>query len=102
MDEHEEELRPPFYNDKEMYKMTQNKLKVLERDELLIRLDERTRNIWKLVEKLETHQAEANGFIKDNLIRSSSNRTWINVLRWTIGGLITALGVMWSKFQGWW
>lgn len=36
-----------------------------ERDNLLIRLDERSRNTWQLVEKLEQHQAAQNGKLEE-------------------------------------
>jgi len=63
--------------------------------DLMIKIDERTRNIWRSVEQLEKHQAEANGFIRDNMKRSTKNAVWISALRWivgaSIGGMLTWL-----------
>lgn len=77
-------------------------MKVSERDDLLIRLDERSRNIWVVVEKLEKHQNEANGFIQDNNDRSLKNTTWIVAFRWILGGIGTALIIGLTYLWGLW
>ena len=55
------------------------------RDELLIRLDERSRNTYHLVEKLERHNAEQNGYIMEQGKQTASNKTSINRLWWLLG-----------------
>ena len=85
----------PFYNNKEMYMEQDNgllvKLKQGERDRLLVRLEERSRNIWRLTEKLEHHSAEQNGLIRDSFVLSKSNRVGLVYLRWVVGFVIFAL-----------
>jgi len=50
--------------------------KVLEElREQLGRLDERTCNIWRATEKIEKHQAEANGTVRDLIEKTASNTT---------------------------
>ena len=48
-------------------------MKTIERDELLTRIDERSNNIWRVVEALEKHQAEQNGYIRENIIATTKN-----------------------------
>ncbi len=62
-------------------------MKPKERDELLGRLDERSRNTYHLVEKLEKHNAEQNGYILDLVKQASSNKTSI---KWIIRVLVAA------------
>ncbi|KKN74963.1 hypothetical protein LCGC14_0384650 [marine sediment metagenome] len=62
-------------------------MKPKERDELLGRLDERSRNTYHLVEKLEKHNAEQNGYILDLVKQSSSNKTSI---KWIVRVLVAA------------
>jgi len=52
---------------------------------LLIRIDERTQNIWKAVEKIEKHAAEQNGYIREITMACSKNTTWRKVFCWIIG-----------------
>ena len=73
-----------------------------ERDALLIRLDERSCNTWQVMEKLEKHNAEQNGFILESLIRSSGNRVWLKIITGVGGsailffaGLITKIMKLW-------
>lgn len=59
------------------------KMKPKERDELFGRLDERTCNTYNLVEKLERHNAEQNGYILELIKQTSSNKTsirWIKMI----------------------
>jgi len=58
-----------------------------ERDELFGRLDERSCNTYQLVEKLEKHNAEQNGYILDLIKQTASNKTSI---RWIIRVLVAA------------
>ena len=73
---------PPFYEDERMYKMNNA--------ELLSRIDERTLNIWATVEKLEAHQKEANGYIRDNMKQTTKNATWISALKYAVYVIIIA------------
>ena len=62
-------------------------MKAAERDDLLIRLDERTRNIWALTEKQEEHLEKINDSLLKHAIQLSSNKTSI---KWIIRVLIAA------------
>jgi len=65
----------------------------------LIRVDERTNNIWRVVEALNKHQSEQNGFIKEALIASARNTAWrkamVTIFSLTIGAVITKLQGLW-------
>ena len=50
------------------------------RDQLLFRLDERSINTWRLIEKMERHAAEQNGYIRENFIATSRNTIWRKVI----------------------
>lgn len=77
-------------------------MKPKERDELLIRLDERSRNIWTLTEKQESHLSKLNDNMMKHAVQISSNKTslrWIIriasgliILGGTATGLVTWLG----------
>lgn len=62
-------------------------MKVKERDELLVRLDERTRNIWTLTERQEDHLSKLNDSMLKHAIQISSNKTSI---KWIIRILVAA------------
>jgi len=67
-----------------------------ERDDLLTRLDERTRNIWRTIESVEGHVKETNGHVRDNSSRSRANRLIINItLPSAIAVIITHLCGIW-------
>lgn len=68
-------------------------MKVIERDDLLGRLDERTLNIWKTLEELKEQQIKQNGFIRENNDRSIKNAAWVIAFRWIIGGIGAALTI---------
>ena len=51
-----------------------------ERDDLLIKLSERSLNTWRLIEKLEKHAAEQNGYIRENFMATSRNTIWRRVI----------------------
>ena len=55
-------------------------MKASERDRLLIRLEERSSNTWRLIEKLERHAAEQNGYIRENFMATSKNTIWRKVI----------------------
>jgi len=63
----------------------------VERDALLIRLDERSINTWKSIEKIETHQKDQNGYIEDCLKSTIKNTAWRKAYTWLIGSGIIAL-----------
>jgi len=48
-------------------------MKPLERDELLVRLDEKSNNIYHLVEKQERHLAELNNKVAKNVLNIDRN-----------------------------
>lgn len=69
-----------------------------ENDELLARMDERSLNTYKLMEKLEHHQEEQNGNIQETLLRTKTNRIFIG-----IGGIGIMLMITWlASLQGLW
>ena len=65
-------------------------MKVTERDEILIRLDERSVNTWRLVEKMEKHQIEQNNHIAKNFIATSRNTIYRRIIYPIIGFGLTA------------
>ncbi len=65
-------------------------MKATERDDLLIRLDERTRNIWALTERQEEHLGKINDSLLKHAIQLSSNKTSI---KWIIRVLV-AVGIL--------
>lgn len=65
-------------------------MKPKERDELLIRLDERSRNIWILTEKQENHLSKLNDSMLKHAVQISSNKTSI---KWIVRILI-ACGIL--------
>ena len=77
-------------------------LKPTQRDELLLKLDERSRNTYHLMEKLERHQEQQNDHIFENMKRSNRNSVYIKVI-WIIGGtsIITFIGWL-ARIQGLW
>ena len=60
-------------------------MKPTDRDNLLIRLDERSTNTWRLVEKIEVHLVELNESVSNNKTGVAVNKKSINLL-WKIGG----------------
>ena len=62
-------------------------MNVKDRDELMIRLDERSRNTWKSIEKIELHMSEQNGYIRDNFRSTQRNTVWRKVIV-SVGGAI--------------
>ena len=77
-----------------------------EQHDLLVRLDERTRNIWRSVEKMEKHQAEQNGSLQLAITRLDKHETFIRVFlqvaRYTgIAAGIAFLGWLGIKIPSW-
>lgn len=66
-------------------------LKQSERDELLIRLSERTNNIWKTIEKMEVHLVTLNTSVADNKLGWKINRRWLGVLTTGITAMVLKL-----------
>jgi len=65
-------------------------MKPEERDELLIRVDERTANIWKITEQQEKHLAELNTSVSKHAVSITRNSTSI---KW-IYRILIAAGVL--------
>ena len=87
-----EELPPPFWDSEREYDVKKQEL-----DELLFRVDERTCNIYKLLEKQEAHLRDINNSVAENSIDCAKSRTSVRNL-WTVIGLIvvavaTAIGL---------
>ena len=77
-----------------------------ERDELLIRIDERTRNIYHLTEKQEHHLDELNASVSKNVARIASNyeaikgnRRILNIIIWCILGTSAIGGGVYGIIQ---
>ena len=66
-----------------------------DRDDLLARLDERSRNTYRLVEKI-------NNTVSEHTKNIQRNTTWINAFKWVISVIVTGVAVGLSKLQGWW
>ena len=62
-------------------------MKPKERDDLLVRLDERTANIWRVTELQEQHLVKLNDSVLKHAIQLSSNKTSI---KWIIRVLVAA------------
>lgn len=77
-------------------------MKPQQRDELLVRLDERSCNTFKIVEQLEQHQTEQNGLIRDAMNRATISLTWVKAFRWIIGISFGAIAAWITKIQKWW
>jgi len=66
-------------------------MNIEERDDLLIRLDERSRNTWRVLTELEQHNREQNGYIKDTIEQLNRNTLWRKMLVGVGGTLITLM-----------
>lgn len=71
-------------------------MKTKDRDELLCRIDERTRNIYKLTEKQEEHLSKLNDSILEHAGKISSNVTSI---KWIIR-ILGAAGIIGGATTG--
>ena len=106
LEKHEEDIRkhgyPPFWDDWRMY-MEDNGLSKKIPDNWWIRLDERTLQILRTLKELEGHQAEANGYIRENTARSVTNAAWLTALKWGMGLMIgTIIAAIVTKILGLW
>lgn len=76
-----------------------------EQHDLLIRLDERTRNIWRVAENLEKQQKEQNGALRKAIKAIEKNTTFrvitLKVLVYAIPSLL-ALFLGWLGIKQWW
>lgn len=59
-------------------------MNIKQRDELLFRLDETVKNIWRLTEKQETHLSKLNESILNHAIQISSHRTSIRWIKYIL------------------
>jgi hypothetical protein len=50
------------------------------KEDLLIRIDERTHNIWRSVEEIKAHQIEQNGLIRKTCQNVDRNTIWRKVI----------------------
>ncbi|HUV46150.1 MAG TPA: hypothetical protein VMW45_03675 [Dehalococcoidia bacterium] len=91
------------------------KLTPTNRDELLIRLDERTNNIWTLTEKQEEHLAKINNHLDDHSKRLTiaetqlAERTSSKVSKKAVAGygggtavVVSTLVLAIGQIMGWW
>lgn len=77
--------------------------------DMLIRINERTHNIWRIVEQIEIGQREQNGSIRtlftntnDNKVRTSANTIWRRVIV-SVGSPVLLLIIAWLlKLNGIW
>jgi hypothetical protein len=70
--------------------------------ELLARIDERTRNIWRAVEKIEKHQSVQNGYIQQLFKCTNSNTVWRKVIV-GVGSSVLLLIIAWiTHLNGFW
>lgn len=66
--------------------------------EKMARIDERTLNIWRVVEKMEQHMDTMNGAVGDNRVRSRVNRylvmaVWAALI--SVSGFLTKQTGIW-------
>jgi len=84
-------------------------MKPTERDDLLIRIDERTNNIWRVTEEQEKHLARINNHLDDHskritiveTLQKERNRPNKKTMG-GIGGIIAAILAAIGKAYGWW
>ena len=55
------------------------------------RLDERSLNMWHVLERLEKHQAEQNGYIRENFAATNKNTAWRKIHSWVMGVIFFSL-----------
>jgi len=70
--------------------------------DMLIRINERTHNIWRAVEQMEQHQREQNDSIRKLFNRTSTNTVWRRVIV-SIGGTALLVIIAWIlQLNGLW
>jgi len=62
--------------------------------DMLIRINERTHNIWRAVEQMEQHQREQNDSIRKLFNRTGTNTIWRRVIV-SIGGTALLVIIAW-------
>ena len=62
-----------------------------QRDELLIRLSERTLNIWRTIEKMEVHLVTLNNSVGENKLGWKVNRRWLGVITTGLTAMVLKL-----------
>ena len=62
-----------------------------DRDELLTRLDERSRNIYHLLEKQEQHLSRLNESVSGNTTGIAVNRVRFRYTWWVVGSVVVVL-----------
>ena len=77
-------------------------MKPIERDELLIRLDEKCESIMRELVSLNEHQVEQNGHITDTIEKTAKNTTWVIAFRWILGTGATILSIVLTRLYGLW
>ena len=69
---------------------------------IVSRLDERSLNTWRAVEKIEKHLEAQNGAIQNCIIENGKNKIWRDTSKWLIGGLFSAIIIIFTKLSGLW
>jgi len=70
--------------------------------DMLIRINERTHNIWRAVEQMEQHQREQNDSIRKLFNRTGTNTVWRRVIV-SIGGTALLVIIAWIlQLNGLW
>ena len=86
-----EELPPPFYDCESEYEMKQQEL-----DEMMGRIDERTRHTWESVGRIEKHLEKLNNSVGKNTVSCGENQT-SNRNLWRV---IVILAIVFSAASG--
>jgi len=77
-------------------------MKAEERDNLLIRLDEKSESIMRELQSLNEHQVIQNGSIEKLFNRTTRNTTWIIAFKWIVGIGASILAVILTHLYGMW
>ena len=77
-------------------------MKVAQRDELLARLEERSLNIWKILERLEDHQIKQNGLLEHCAKTMVRNSTWITAFKWIVSISLPIIVLLVTRLYGLW
>ena len=67
-------------------------MKLKDRDLLLIRLDERSNNTWRAVDKIEKHLERLNDSVGNCKVNIGINRKWLGI----ITSAATTIIILWS------
>jgi len=77
-------------------------MKASERDDLLIRLDERSESIMRELQSLNEHQVIQNGSIEELIGRTSRNSTWITAFKWIVSITLPIIVILLTHLYGLW